>query len=59
MIHGGVEPDLLDDTGHWRMDDLWVFALQALYAFAAASASRAGLSVGELCSQIAARRSHP
>jgi hypothetical protein len=30
MIRAGVEPDLFDEVGAWRTDDLWVWALDAL-----------------------------
>lgn len=26
MVHGGVSPDLLDDTGWWQADDLWTYS---------------------------------
>src|SRR5690242_10758935 len=33
-VHGGTEPDLLDDVGWWQTDDFWEYAL-----FAAAATS--------------------
>jgi len=30
MIHGGVNPGLLEEVQWWRTDDLWFWSLEAL-----------------------------
>jgi hypothetical protein len=32
-LHGGVEPDLLDEVGWWQADDFWRYALLAAIAY--------------------------
>jgi hypothetical protein len=41
-LHGGAEPDLLDDVVWWRTDDFWQYALFAAIAYIRAAADRAG-----------------
>jgi hypothetical protein len=33
MLHGGVDPGLLDEVQWWRTDDLWYWSLEALVAY--------------------------
>ncbi len=44
-LHGGTEPDLLDEVAWWQTDDFWQYALFAAVAFIRAAASRAGVPV--------------
>jgi hypothetical protein len=53
MLHGGVEPGLLDEVQWWRSDDLWYWSLEALAAYVRAAADRAGESVESVCQRIA------
>ena len=55
MIRAGFQPDLLEDAAWWRADDLWVWALEALYVYVQVAADRTGLTRAEICSQLAAR----
>src|SRR5271166_4056264 len=41
-LHGGTEPDLLDEVAWWQTDDFWQYALFAAVAYIRAAASRAG-----------------
>jgi hypothetical protein len=54
-LHGGTEPDLLDDTAWWQADDFWAYALLAAVAYIRAAASRAGLPVDQACQELAQR----
>lgn len=38
MLHGGVDPGLLDEVQWWRTDDLWYWSLEALAAYVRAAA---------------------
>ena len=42
MIHGGVDPGLLDEVQWWRTDDLWYWSLEALAVYLRAAAERTG-----------------
>ena len=42
MLHGGVEPGLLDEVQWWQTDDTWYWSLEALVAYVRAAADRAG-----------------
>ena len=55
MISAGAEPDLLDEVGKWRTDDLWTWALAALVTYVGAAAARTSDSVAAVCRRIAAR----
>ncbi len=55
MIRAGIQPDLLEDAAWWRADDLWMWALEALYIYVQAAADRTGLTTLEICGQLAAR----
>jgi hypothetical protein len=41
-LHGGTEPDLLDEVAWWQADDFWQYALFAAVAYIRAAASRVG-----------------
>jgi hypothetical protein len=42
-LHGGTEPDLLEEVAWWQTDDFWQYALFAAVACIRAAASRAGV----------------
>ena len=44
-LHGGTDPDLLDEVAWWQTDDFWQYALFATVAYIRAAASRAGVPV--------------
>jgi hypothetical protein len=54
-LHGGAEPDLLDEVAWWQADDFWQYALYAAVAYIRAAASRAGVAVGQVCQELAQR----
>jgi len=58
-LHGGTEPDLLDEVAWWRADDFWQYALFAAVAYIRAAASRAGVPVRHACQDLAQRPSQP
>jgi hypothetical protein len=56
-VHGGTEPDLLDEVAAWQADDFWQCAMYAAIACirAAASwaaASWAGVPVRQACQDL-------
>ena len=51
-LHGGAEPDLLDEVAWWQSDDFWQYALFAAIGYIRA-ADRAGVSVRQTCQQLA------
>jgi hypothetical protein len=53
MLHGGVDPGLLDELQWWRTDDLWYWSLEALALYGRAAADRTGRSVESICRRIA------
>jgi hypothetical protein len=53
MVHGGVDPGLLDEVQWWRSDDLWYWSLGALAIYVRAAAARTGQSVESICRRIA------
>lgn len=55
MIYAGVHPDVVEDVGWWRVNDLWVFALYALVIYVRAAADHGGATVADVCERIAAR----
>ena len=57
-IHGGTEPDLLDEVAWWQTDDFWQYALYAAAAYIRAAASQAGVPVGEVCKDLGERPGH-
>jgi hypothetical protein len=54
-LHGGAEPDLLDEIAGWQTDDFWQYALYAAVAYIRAAASRAGVPVRQVCQELAQR----
>ena len=56
MLHGGVDPGLLDEVQWWRTDDLWYWSLEALAAYVRAAADRTGQSVESVCRRVADER---
>jgi hypothetical protein len=58
-LHGGTEPDLLDEVAWWQTDDFWRYALFAAVACIRAAARRAGVPVRQACQDLAGRPGHP
>jgi hypothetical protein len=58
-LHGGTDPDLLDEVAWWQTDDFWQYALFATIAYLRAAASRAGVPVRQVCQDLAQRQHHP
>jgi hypothetical protein len=56
MLHGSVDPGLLDEVRWWRSDDLWFWSLEALAVYVRAAADRSGESIESVCRRIAAQR---
>jgi hypothetical protein len=52
-LHGGTEPDLLDEVAWWQTDDFWEYALYAAAAYIRAAASHAGVTVRQACQDLA------
>jgi hypothetical protein len=58
-LHGGTEPDLLDEVAWWQTDDFWEYALYAAVACIRAAASQTGVPVRQACQDLALRRGYP
>ena len=58
-LHGGTEPDLLEEVTWWQTDDFWQYALLAAVAYIRAAASRAGVPVRQACQDLAQVPVHP
>ena len=58
-VHGGTEPDLLDEVAWWQSDDFWQYAMYAAVAYIRAAASRAGVPVRRACQDLAGRPGQP
>jgi hypothetical protein len=58
-LHGGTEPDLLDEVAWWQADDFWQYALFAAVACIRAAASRAGVPVRQACQDLTQSPGHP
>jgi hypothetical protein len=57
MIHGGVRPDLLDDTYWWGdIEDFWSYAFFALTICVRAAADRLGEPVADVARRLASGR---
>jgi len=52
-LHGGTEPDLLNEVAWWQTDDFWQYALFAAVAYIRAAATRAGVPVRQACQDLA------
>jgi hypothetical protein len=58
-IHGGTEPDLLDEVAWWQADDFWQYALYAAVACIRAAATRAVVPVRQACQDLDEHQGHP
>jgi hypothetical protein len=58
-LHGGTEPDLLEEVAWWQTDDFWQYALFAAVACIRAAADRTGLPVRQACQDLAQRPARP
>jgi hypothetical protein len=58
-LHGGTEPDLLDEVGWWQSDDFWQYALYATVAYIRAAASKADVPVSQACHELAQHERRP
>jgi hypothetical protein len=58
-LHGGTEPDLLDEVAWWQTDDFWQYALYAAVAYIRAAASRADVPVRQACHDLTQRAENP
>jgi hypothetical protein len=58
-LHGGTEPDLLEEVAWWQTDDFWQYALFAAVAYIRAAASQAGIPVRQPCHDLAQHPGHP
>ena len=58
-LHGGTEPDLLDEVAWWQADDFWQYGLFAAVGYIRAAASRAGVPVRQACQDLAGRPGQP
>ena len=54
-LHGGAEPDLLDEVAWWQADDFWQYALYAAIAYIRAAADRAGVPGTQACQELTRR----
>jgi hypothetical protein len=52
-LHGGTEPDLLDEVVWWQTDDFWEYALFAAVVYIRAAVDRAKVPMREACQQLA------
>jgi hypothetical protein len=57
-VHGGTEPDLLEEVAYWQTDDFWQYAMYAAVAYIRAAASRAGVPVRQACQEVDERPGH-
>ena len=58
-LHGGTDPDLLDEVAWWQSDDFWQYALFAAVAYVRAAASRARVPLSQACQDLAQRSGDP
>jgi hypothetical protein len=58
-VHGGTEPDLLDEVASWQADDFWQYATYAAVTYIRAAASRAGVPVRQACQDLDEHPGHP
>ena len=58
-LHGGTDPDLLEEVAWWQSDDFWQYALFAAVAYIRAAARRAGVPVRQACQDLARRPGLP
>ena len=57
-VHGGTEPDLLEEVAYWQTDDFWQYAMYAAVAYIRAAANRAGAPVRQACQDLNERSGH-
>jgi hypothetical protein len=57
-VHGGTEPDLLEEVAYWQTDDFWQYAMYAAVAYIRAAARRAGVPVRQACQDLNERPGH-
>jgi hypothetical protein len=57
-VHGGTEPDLLDEVDSWQADDFWQYALYAAVVYIRAAASQVGVPVRQACQDLYERPGH-
>ena len=55
MVRAGVDPALDETVSWWRLNDLWLWSLQAVVVYARAAAEYAGVTVADVCALVAAR----
>ena len=53
-VHGGLEPDLLDEVTYW-IEQYWTYALYAAVAIVRASADRADMPLDSMLAELAAK----
>jgi hypothetical protein len=58
-LHGGTEPDLLDEVAWWQTDDFWRYALFATIAYIRAAAGRASVPIAQACQELALLTADP
>jgi hypothetical protein len=58
-LHGGTEPDLLEEAAWWQTDDFWQYALFTAVAYIRAAASRAGVPVRQACQDLVLHPGRP
>jgi hypothetical protein len=58
-VHGGTEPDLLDEVASWQADDFWQYAAYAAVIYIRAAAGRAGVPVRQACLDLDESLGHP
>jgi hypothetical protein len=58
-VHGGTEPDLLEEVAYWQADDFWQYAMYAAVAYVRAAANRAGVLLPQACQELDERPGHP
>ena len=51
-IHGGTEPDMLEEVAFWQADDFWQYAAYAAVAYIRAAADQAGVPVRQTCQDL-------
>jgi hypothetical protein len=54
-LHGGAEPDLLEEVVWWQTDDFWQYAFFAAVTYIRAAADRAGVPVRRICQELPQR----
>ena len=53
-VHGGLEPDLLDEVTYW-IEQYWTYALYAAVAIVRASADRADMPLDSMLADLSAK----